>query len=408
MAISLNVSAQAVNDVVSIGATYTDQVWYSLQNDEQGTAPKNNWDLAFDVSTMGSTVLINSVTGTTLWKYPKNDTAGWASIDTNGLSTWHAHWNSDTSWTYGAIGRYANPANPFDFDWGVYDLTTHSVIGDSLYIVQLANGDFKKLWIQSIVGTIISFKYANLDGSSTQYATFDKSLYPGKNFGYYSLQSNTSSDREPVSNNWDLLFTQHTAFVPIPYTVTGVLTNKGVQVAKRDNDANYLTDNTYSTASFNIAINTMGHDWKRFTGTSYAVQDSLLYFVKCKNGDIWKLIFTGFEGSSTGNYLFSREKLLTASAVPQTNASASNSLVLYPNPATTSSLNIVYDLATAQTSASLNIFDVTGKAVYTTAALGAAGLHVFNLPANLQLQSGMYIVTLSSENYTNKQTLIIQ
>ena len=112
-AVSLKVSAQAVNDVVSIGAGYTDQAWYSLQNGIQGTAPKNNWDLAFDVSTMGSTVLINSVTGTTLWKYPKNDTAGWASIDTNGLATWAPHWNSDTSWAYGAIGRYANPANPF-------------------------------------------------------------------------------------------------------------------------------------------------------------------------------------------------------------------------------------------------------------------------------------------------------
>lgn len=43
----LSTQAQAVIDTVSIGANYTNQVWYSLQNDEQGSSAKNNWDLAF-------------------------------------------------------------------------------------------------------------------------------------------------------------------------------------------------------------------------------------------------------------------------------------------------------------------------------------------------------------------------
>jgi hypothetical protein len=44
----INANAQAVTDTVAVGASYANHVWYSLANDEQGNAPKNNWDIAFD------------------------------------------------------------------------------------------------------------------------------------------------------------------------------------------------------------------------------------------------------------------------------------------------------------------------------------------------------------------------
>src|SRR5262245_18365700 len=77
----LSASAQVITDTVATGPSYAQQVWYSLQNDQQGNAPKNNWDIAFDASCFGSTIMINSITGTTLWNYPKVDTSGWGSID---------------------------------------------------------------------------------------------------------------------------------------------------------------------------------------------------------------------------------------------------------------------------------------------------------------------------------------
>src|ERR1043165_9800870 len=151
-------NAQVVADTVSVGATYANQVWYSLQNDDQGTAPKNNWDLAFDASGFGSTILINSITGTTLWNYPKADTAGWTTVDTTGVSTRQARYDSDKSWADGAMGRYADPANANDLDWGVYNLTTHVVTGDSLYIIKLSDGSYRKLCIQTLSGSVYTFK----------------------------------------------------------------------------------------------------------------------------------------------------------------------------------------------------------------------------------------------------------
>mgnify|MGYP000318106146 CR=1 FL=1 len=99
------VNAQVVHDSVKLDAGYAKQVWYSLQNDEQGSAPKNEWDLAFDVVDITSSIRINSESGVMLWNYPKGDISAWSSVDTNGLSTWDARYNSDTSWGLGAMGR---------------------------------------------------------------------------------------------------------------------------------------------------------------------------------------------------------------------------------------------------------------------------------------------------------------
>ena len=224
--------AQATTDTVSLGTGYTNQLWYSLPNNEQGTAPKNNWDLMFDVSGFGSSIHINSITGTQLWRYTAADTSGWPTLDTAGIDGWTPLYNSDTSWIFGAFDKGMVFSNPNDLGWGVYNSITHIVTGDSLYVIKLASGAYKKLWIQSLASGNYNFKYANIDGSSQQSGTIVKSAYSGKNFAYFSLQSNMALDREPASANWDLLFTQYTAFIPSPYTVAGVLLNVGVTAAQ--------------------------------------------------------------------------------------------------------------------------------------------------------------------------------
>ena len=397
--------AQIVTDTVSIGAGYAQQTWYSLPNDEQGNAAKTNWDIAFDVTGFGSTVLINSVIGTTLWAYPNATIAGWSTVDTTGLSTWPARYNADTSWSYGAMGKYADPANPNDVDWGIYNMTTHQIAGDSLYIIKLANGDFKKLAIVSLIGGIYTFQYANLDGSGAHTATLDKSVYTGKNFGYYSLQTNAALDREPAAANWDILFTQYTSFIPQPYSVSGVLSNKGVQVAKCANVIGKDTFVTWSGASFYKEMNTIGYNWKSFTGTSYSIQDSLVYFVARTNGEIWKMIFTGFSGSSTGSYIFSKERLSFPSSVPNVSVSGI-SLAVYPNPAH-ETVNLIYNITASVEATGLRICDMTGKVVLTDQLTGEKGLHQYLFSAH-SLQSGMYLVTLSTTHGIAQQQLIIR
>ncbi len=316
-AMSIIVSkAQVTTDTVSIGAGYANQKWYSLKNDDQGSSPKNNWDIAFDCSARGTSILINSVTGTTLWKYPTADTSGWLTLDTTGITSWITkYYNSDTSWAVGAFDKGMVTSNPSDLGWGVYSSITHIVTGDSLYVIKLSNNTYKKLWIQSLSAGVYSFKYADIAGTNLQNASLTKSTYTGKNFGYYSLQTNAALNREPLSTDWDLVFTQYTTFIPQAYTVTGVLSNTGVKVADVRTVANAATFNTWTSQTFKTPINEIGYDWKSFTGSAYVMEDSLVYFIRTKTSDIWKVIFTGFGGSATGNFIFSKEKLATDTVV---------------------------------------------------------------------------------------------
>ncbi len=111
----INMSAQVViTDTVAIGAGYANQVWYSLANDEQGSAAKNNWDIAFGTGAMGSTIMINSITGTTLFQYKGGDTTQWATLDTAGITTWQKLYNSDTSWAKGAFSENTVGNDPYD------------------------------------------------------------------------------------------------------------------------------------------------------------------------------------------------------------------------------------------------------------------------------------------------------
>lgn len=352
----LSTQAQAVIDTVSIGANYTNQVWYSLQNDEQGSSAKNNWDLAFSVTGQGSNILINSVTGTKLWLYPKSDTSGWASFDTTGLYTWTPLYNSDTSWNYGAFKQNLS-SNPYDVGWGIYDPITHIVTGDSLYVIKLANGIYKRLWIQKLAGGTYTFRYANLDGTNDVTATLVKSNYSGKNFGYYSIQNGAALDREPPTANWDLLFTQYTGFIPQPYNVTGVLSNIGVTVAEaRGVDINNVSWTSYS---FNTAMNEIGYDWKKYSG-NWTIEDSLVYFVKDKTGNIWKVIFTGFGGMANGNYIFSKEKVSSV-GIAEANGNNIGSIAVYPNPSNGNNVNIIYNLEKTVSSVHLSVYDLSGK-----------------------------------------------
>lgn len=395
-----------IDDSVTLGSGYANQVWYSLKNDEQGTQPKNNWDIAFNLKDITAPVMINSVAGTMLWGYPKATATGWAgAADTTGLSTWMARYNSDTSWALGAMGNYTDPTNGFDLDWGIYDVGTHQILADSFYIVKLSNGAYKKLMIQSLISGTFTFKYADLNGSNEVTATVKKSDYAGKNFIYYSLQTGAAVDREPLAVNWDLTFGQYTGFVPTAYTVTGVLHNRGVSVAQVGGLSDKNTYVSYGVHSFESAINVIGYDWKNSAGV---IKDSSVYFIYTNEGDVWKLIFTRFTSGMTGSgtISFSKQQLLStgiSNAIKEEVAS----LAVSPNPSTGGNVNIVYNLKNANSKVVVNLYDMTGRTVYTQQLKAEAGFYQHQLPAAL-LQPGAYIVSLQTDNGSAQQRLIVQ
>lgn len=400
--ISASTYAQVVLDSIYMQAGYTNESYYSLADGEAANVDNTTWDLAFGTSSFGVDIRINNHTSTKLWVYPGATNAYWSSFstsDTVGMNNWDSFYNGEEYWDQGALNMSADPANMFDVGWGIYNSTTHQIIGDSIHIIKLSNGDYKKLMIESMIGGVFSFKYADLDGSNEVTATITKSDFTGKNYGFYSLQNNTELDREPLSADWDIVFTKYiTEYAPgVPYGVTGVLSNIDISVREAlgvdPSTANYL-DYTADDR-----INTIGWDWKRFTGGVYVTKPDTSFFVEDQNMNLWQLIFTKFEGSSTGKIVFSKELKTAAELVEAGNISA---LHVYPNPAS-SHATVAFHAYSDQVE--LNVYNAAGSLV-ASENLSAAGFVNYNLDLT-SLNEGLYYIQLNSAGNQVTEKLII-
>ncbi|MCC6187216.1 MAG: T9SS type A sorting domain-containing protein [Chitinophagaceae bacterium] len=399
-----------ITDTVIMGPGYANQIWYSLPHDEMATQAKNNWDLAFRTSgSMGSSIMANHSGGGTIWVYPKAAKAGWATLDTNGLSTWEPQYNSETEWT-GALGRYANPADAFDLGWGIYDMGTHYVSGDSVYIIKTQAGAFKKLIIDRLASSTYTFTYANIDGTDSTTSSIAKSTYSSKNFGYFSLDTKTAIDREPATEDWDLVFGQYAtgdyASMGIAgYTVTGVLANDTLAVAKAVVDpATRPTYNAFAALSFSSDINGLGYNWK---STSGVIKDSNVYFIRRNNGDIWKLNFTGWISGVSGNgsAIFTKEQLTGTSIASSTKVNTT--LTLSPNPAQNgTNISIVYHFEENVNNAIVQVYDLMGRVVMTQPLDSNKGLHAYTF--NNNFSAGTYIISIVADDEKKQQKLIVQ
>lgn len=295
---------------ISMGEGYLSDIYYSLSNGVVSEVPRMNWDIAFSVNAMSSSILINDGASVVLKVYPT--TAGWSwteTIDTTGYSEWDALYNSDEEWEGGAFGQ--NATNHPNYGWGQYNETTHDVEGIAMYIIELINGDFKRIFIQvkSAMGQEYIFKYSDLDGTNEVTETISITGLT-ENFIYYSLENESLvTNREPDASTWDLLFTQYKDN-SINYIVSGVKQNVGVLAIDED-DVLDLTLTNYLESDFDDNLTEIGSDWKDFNmGTyQYEIDEDRVFFVKDKNEDVYKLVFTGFEGSSTGNIMFDLTKL---------------------------------------------------------------------------------------------------
>lgn len=402
--LTIGAKAQMVLDTVSTGPGYANHTWYSLQTGSTVSASKTSWDIAFATSAigMGSSIRVNAVIGTRLWVYPNDDTSGWATLDTAGIDGWPEFYNSDTSWLEGAFEDGTNYADWTDLGWGVYNMSTHFITGDSLFVIKLTDNSYRKIWIQTLASGTYNFKFSNLDNTGGISHSLSKSTYGGKNFGYYSLRTNTESNPEPANVNWDLLFTQYPTLFPGMghYNVTGVLQNHGTEAVKAYPINNPATYDDYSAHEFSTEFNILGYNWKTYTGGTYVIEDSTVYFVKTRSEDIWKVVFTGFGGSANGDFYFKKEKISSTGINDMENKPFMN---VYPNPCSTNACLVVD--ATGENNR-VEIYNITGSMVYNT-YINAAGLTQIQLPVET-LEKGNYIVRFSNNKGSNTSKLIVQ
>ena len=393
------------SDSVILNSSYTNQSFYNLNDGEIANIDNTNWDLAFSSSGYGSAIRINAQAGVELFVYPNGDINDWNSVDITNINNWSSIINSDTTWTIGAFNATSDPTNSLDLGWGVYSTITHHITGDSIHIIKLSNGDYKKLQMIKLSSGVYDFKYANIDGSNEVTTNVSKSNYTSKNFGYYSLTNEAELDREPDSDSWHILFTKYVSeiYPGTNYAVTGVLANKDIEVAKAENVD--ISNVNYNSYSFSSQINTIGYNWKSYnmSSFSYDIVDSLCFFIKDDFGSIWKLQLTGFEGSSSGKINFNVENILSASD----NVLDKNVFAIYPNPTKSKEIKIIYDLNYSTSSLNkFDFYDLNGKLVKS---LKLANNGFFERDVNLyDLKSGIYFVSLITDEKSFQQKLIIQ
>lgn len=406
MLFASSVFAQTNVDVTT-GASYADEVYYSFTNGSVATSPRDNWDLAFASERMDVSILANNGAGVEVYTYPNGDISSWNDIDTTGMYMWTPMYNSIESMNDGALLRNIDLNNDFDQGWGIYNMITHVIDGDSLFVIKTVSGDYKKLWIvganPNLGFNTWEFKYADLDGGSEETITINADDYAGYNYIHFSMSNNVVVEKEPVSTAWNLLFTRYFDYT-IPYYVTGVQINSTYVSVQQVDGVDQMTYENYTEANFAPNLCEIGSDWKTFDMGSftYVVEPQRVYFTKVLNetatdSTYWKLYFTAFGGSTDGKYSFTQKDVTNNTAIAE--LEGVTLFEVFPNPAT-DQITLVTD---SKEALEILVTDISGKLVHTEKI--EAGFSQKQISIS-QLTAGVYNLTVKTAQGISSQKFI--
>ncbi len=266
---------------VELGTTYGLQIYYDLAtNSVVKINQKTDWDLAFECSTEGWHVILNSSLAMAA--------ADMGELDFDQITeTAGAEWNWDHQTgelDSTAIGDYRDGNHVYIVDRGYNEMGT-----------QLG---YKKIMLSYIDG-VYEIKSANLDGTEEQIALIVKDA--SINFQAFSFNSHSAVDIEPPNSSWDLLFTQYTHIFQnptMPYLVTGVLLNRYETTCAEDEVTSFdeISLENVSDFSFMNDLNVIGYDWKSYDGGSgqFTIVEDRNYILKDNLGVYHKLRFIDY------------------------------------------------------------------------------------------------------------------
>ncbi len=414
-----------INDTISTEAGYIKNVYYGL---EKGTAAKvdaDNWDIGFSTSSFSASIITNSADRSIRLYALAADTAKFgtdlkadlaAAITDKPMSLY----NSNLTWEDGAFNNATGAA----YGWGDYNSTTHWIEGRKIFGLITKTDTFQifvqvKQTYQVENAPVYYFKVAKIDGtgSTSKVLTVGGSSYEGKNFAYYSIEKGDFVDREPLSADWDFVFSNYNDADVIAdnvqYKVFGVINNEKLKVAvvkdaSRDefDDLDYKDYTAYDTVN-----NSIGRAWKSSGMGGVKMTDSLCYFIKVANGDIWQLAFThhisGTAEDQPGLVALKKRKVYEEPvSVAKVNANV-ESLVVAPNPAVAGQTNLFIDAKQGADNAQIVITDLSGRTIYKSGLDIRTGfqqipLHVAQYPA------GLYIVNVSGQGFNVSQKLVVR
>lgn len=388
---------------VAVGASYSNQAYYNLSTDDITTLANDSWDLAFTLGGGDFSILYNesssaSFTGPApeLRMYVTNAEDFSETIELASLTD--SLYNDETSWANGAFNTTADPTNPFDLGWGLYDPSSHVVTGSRVYALKLRDNSWKKIKVESLQGGVFTVKHADLDGANEATFTVNKADYDSP-MAFFSF---TTGEVTASPADWDLVFQRYKSPLDaggdiIEYPTTGVLTAAGIEVAKAVGvvpaEVEYEDYQEVLTADNNV----IGHDWKAFDleNFQWVIAQDRAYFIKMQDDRVWKINFIDFEGSSTGLSVFQKTDLgvITALTDPQSNFTEAS---VFPNPVI-DQFTIAFSLKTAHNNMPVQLINNLGQQVWNGQVDAAAGFNTIsmNMP---QLTTGMYQLVVGQGN----------
>lgn len=398
--------------LVSVGESYGLQSYYSLTNDTETQVDNNEWDLAFHF--YDGSIHINESSKTTFLE-PAKELRCYAALTNNFDDVFTSDdlgsrlWNVEADWSKGALNTSRNPNDPDDFGWGVRG-NDGTISGNKVFVFRLKSGKWIKLMVVSADNNSYELKTAGLDGSNPGSITIPVSSRMQGDFAYYSLENNSLVTTVPAA--WDMVFKRYVTPIDdnlgglLDYTVTGVLCFPGTEVAKAvgvvPEDVSLME---YRDSFTNIA-DAIGYEWKDFdfeNSNEWTVYEDQAYFIKTVSGELWKIVFIDFEGTSTGNTVFQKYYLGVSSLNDQEDAAVF--MKVFPNPVNAQSQVILDGVISAQT-ARINLFNNSGQLVWNAHATLKSGLNVLHL-SGLDVPGGSYYLSVQTAEQIISQPIFV-
>lgn len=394
------------SQLISCGPGYNKQSFIRLSDGTEKQVNNGAWDLAFTAfGFQDAGIFINESSGSSMGQnLPQTElyyanTSNFGAVINLSEITGTKYLNSELSWNYGAFNETRDTLSPFDYGWGSYNPMSQSVIGGKVYVLKLRNGDYKKIKIESLVGTTYTFRYANLDGSNELVKTLNKVVdNKGQKLIFFSFASNATVDVLPAGG-YDFMYGRYISIATDPngtiqqlYNVTGVLTGPGVQVAEADGvDPETVTYAAYIN-DFSNQTDVIGFDWKTLVGTSWSLDEDKVFFVKTVDNKVWKLHFFDFEGSPTGNAAFEKTDLGIFSSSEDFQSFEAG---IFPNPVQDQLFIGLETKELKEKNLMLHVTDVNGQVILNQALDSSTGFKMYDVNTSMWTK-GLYLVRVTS------------
>ena len=405
--ISISVNAQQREVNLSMQPSYSNQVYYKLSTETATSFTASSWDIAFlRTSAFDFGMRVNSGIGIEVFE-AANTADSYNTIDVTNEADWTPLQNNETTWSGGAFEQ-----GSASYGFGEYNPATHAVNGTIVFILKYADGTFRK-FINETYAAGYTFKYATWNvetstWSADQTVTLPNTNNPNNKYNYYSLQNDEEVLAEPAITDWDFVFTKYTTDYfgdgTVFYPVTGVLHSDDVTVAQNDEPTGMPTN---PTLTYSEDINTIGYDWKTLNDTwTYDINSNRAYYIKYADNTVYRLYFTEFGGSSTGDLSFAYENVTSTLSIEDVNATVS--FGIYPNPSKDKKVNLIYDVNTLSSNKNeVSIFSVSGHKVFETHLNNNLGFYNKSLDLS-SLTDGIYVLQFTSGNNSITKKLILK